>query len=89
MTIRAEDKVLIGMTVMDWNAVLGMLGEHPFKIVAPIIGQITYQVQAAIDGGEDGKIDRQAAREAANQEFRTAWKGNGLAGEGTGKLPNT
>jgi hypothetical protein len=48
MAIKMEDKVEVSLTVGEWNRVIDMLGDHPFKQSAAIIGQITQQVQAII-----------------------------------------
>jgi hypothetical protein len=50
--IRAEDKVAVALTVNEWNTVLNILGEQPFKVAASMIGQITGQVQTAITSSE-------------------------------------
>jgi len=38
----------VEMTIGEWNTVMALLAEHPFKIVAPLIGKIQQQGQAAL-----------------------------------------
>ena len=47
----AADNVLVKveLPVVEWNQVLAILAEHPFRIVAPIIGKIRAQAQAALN----------------------------------------
>jgi hypothetical protein len=41
--------VKVELPVAEWNQVIGLLAEHPFRIVAPIIGKIRSQAQAALN----------------------------------------
>ena len=43
-----ETPVSIRMTVAEWNQVIAVLSEHPFRVVAPLIGKIHGQAQAAL-----------------------------------------
>jgi hypothetical protein len=45
-----ETPVSIRMTVAEWNQVIAILSEHPFRIVAPLIGKIHGQAMTAIGG---------------------------------------
>jgi hypothetical protein len=40
--------VKVELPVAEWNQVIGLLAEHPFRIVAPLIGKIQSQAQAAV-----------------------------------------
>jgi hypothetical protein len=41
--------VKVELPVAEWNQVIGLLAEHPFRVVAPIIGKIRAQAQAALN----------------------------------------
>jgi hypothetical protein len=49
--VNATDEFAVTMTAGDWNQVLAILGEGPFRVVAPLIARIRDQVIAA-DGAE-------------------------------------
>jgi hypothetical protein len=38
----------VRMTAADWNTVMGLLAEHPYRIAAPLIGQIMTQTAAEV-----------------------------------------
>jgi hypothetical protein len=42
--------VKIEMTINEWNQVLALLGEGPFRVVQPLIGKITQQAAAQLVG---------------------------------------
>jgi hypothetical protein len=41
--MQADDVIAVQLTVGDWNQVLAMLAEGPFRIVAPLITKIREQ----------------------------------------------
>ena len=51
-----ETPVSVRMTVAEWNQVIAVLSEHPFRVVAPLIGKIHGQAQAALGGQPDGAL---------------------------------
>lgn len=38
----------IHMSLQDWQQVLNLLSQHPFNVVAPLIGQIQNQAQQSM-----------------------------------------
>ena len=44
--IQADQPISITLEAQQWNAVLGALGEAPYRIAAPLINRIVEQVQA-------------------------------------------
>jgi hypothetical protein len=72
--LEPTDKVAVSLTITEWNQILAMLSDQPFKAVAPLIGQITQQAQAAVaasepspasylnslNGEQQGPLDQQA-----------------------------
>ena len=49
-TATNETPVSVRMTVAEWNQVIGILSEHPFRVVAPLIGKIHGQAMTALGG---------------------------------------
>jgi len=48
--MNAEDQVAVTLTAAQWNAILMMLAEQPYKLSAPMIAQIQNQC-AQFEGG--------------------------------------
>lgn len=44
--IPADAPIEVTLTAAQWNAVLGVLQEGPYRIVAPLIAEIMRQAQA-------------------------------------------
>jgi hypothetical protein len=44
--------VKIELQVGEWNQVLSLLAEHPFRIVAPLIGKMRAQAQAGLNAAQ-------------------------------------
>jgi hypothetical protein len=49
--MNATDDFAVTMTAGEWNQVLAILGEGPFRVVAPLIARIRDQVMAGANGG--------------------------------------
>jgi len=52
--MQADDKISVELTAVEWNTVLGLLAEGPFRIVAPLITNIRDQAMtqgASANGG--------------------------------------
>lgn len=47
--MQAGDPIQICLTVAEWNQVIGLLGEGPYRVVAPLVAKI--QTQAAAQDG--------------------------------------
>ncbi len=47
-TASNETPLSIRMTIAEWNQVIAVLSEHPFRIVAPLIGKIHGQAMTAL-----------------------------------------
>jgi hypothetical protein len=41
------DELAISLTIAEWNQILQILGEVPYRVVAPLIGKINEQAKAA------------------------------------------
>lgn len=41
--MQSGDRINVQLTAAEWNVVLTLLAENPYKVVAPIIGQIQQQ----------------------------------------------
>ncbi len=48
--------VTITLKVQEWNAVLNILAEGPFRIVAPLIQNITEQAQKSHPGTANARL---------------------------------
>ena len=44
----------ITLSAAEWNVVLGMLAEAPYRVAAPLINQIQEQARAVAAGGANG-----------------------------------
>ena len=44
--MQASDELTIALTAAEWNQVMALLGEGPFRIVAPLLAKIRDQAQA-------------------------------------------
>jgi hypothetical protein len=55
-TATNETPVSVRMTVAEWNQVIGILSEHPFRVVAPLIGKIHGQAMTALGAQADGPL---------------------------------
>jgi hypothetical protein len=47
-----ETRVPVTLTAAQWNTVLQMLAEQPYRITAPLISEIQQQVQKFIADGD-------------------------------------
>ena len=53
----ADSKTVpILLTVVEWNQVLAILSEHPFRVVAPLISKIHSQAQTALGAAQNGPL---------------------------------
>lgn len=54
--MNADDQIAVTLTAQQWNAVLGMLAEQPYRASFPLIQQIQAQCnqQFAGNGGYQG-----------------------------------
>jgi hypothetical protein len=43
-----ETPLSVRMTVAEWNQMIAILSEHPFRVVAPLIGKILDQAKTAL-----------------------------------------
>jgi len=43
--VEATEKITVTLQAQEWNQLLNVLADAPFKIVAPLIQQITQQAQ--------------------------------------------
>ena len=43
--IDATTSITITLQAQEWNQILGILSDAPFKVVAPLINQMTQQAQ--------------------------------------------
>jgi hypothetical protein len=63
MPLNENDPLAITLTAAEWNQVLGLLQEGPYRIAAPLIAKIHKQGQAA--GGE--VLDHEPATNGTGQ----------------------
>jgi len=54
--MNAEDQVSVTLTATQWNAILMMLSEQPFKLSAPMIGAIQAQCAQHEAGGNHPQL---------------------------------
>ena len=54
-TAANETPLSVRMTVAEWNQVIAILSEHPFRVVAPLIGKIHGQAMTAL-GAQPGAL---------------------------------
>lgn len=40
-----SERLAVTLTAADWNAVLGALGEAPYRIAAPVVQRIMEQIE--------------------------------------------
>ena len=48
--LNANDRIPVALEVQQWNQVLGLLGEAPWRIANPLMVGIMQQVEAAAGG---------------------------------------
>lgn len=69
--MQATDELSVTLTAAEWNQAIAILGEGPFRVVAPILGKIHAQAQA------QGALGAPAA--AVPDVSRETSAGNGAA----------
>lgn len=50
----ANAEIVVRMTAAEWNQTIAVLGEGPYRIVAPLIAKIHQQGMAAQSGSTNG-----------------------------------
>ena len=63
--IEATTPITITLQAQEWNQILGILSDAPFKVVAPLINQMTRQAQqqthstisAPLSNGADTRLE--------------------------------
>jgi hypothetical protein len=47
-TLQPDQVISVAMSARDWNTVLSLLAEGPFRVAAPLIGEIQRQCTALL-----------------------------------------
>jgi len=59
---------VVNLSIETWNNILTLLAEQPFKVAAPLINQVSMQLQAQVDQPQN--MPRQENRPNGQSDFR-------------------
>lgn len=66
--IDAGTPLSVTLTALDWNQVLSVLSEGPYRVVAPLIQKIGEQASVQARLGPDARLGRGNGADAAPSE---------------------